>query len=341
MSSHSETSTDQKETESNDTPDLQQLRRKRSAAKANITKKIKELTEWINSSRTAQEVQTKIKEFEDVSNGFLVAHSAYHSRITDEYDKIDSDEYFQGKTNRIENFNITLKEWLANLKGKLGSVVDETVLKPSDSASNVGVREQASMVNSRISKSSYRSKSSTAMGARLAVMARKAAIEAEKASFVKKQALEQETLKLEHLKHELQLDTRLAKAEAEERIYSEAMLTLPMSPTKIERDQENKSNIELQPKSRSLPEINLNPEAPEWATQPNRDKLNSNRQSEASSEVAQNFLRNMVDIQLQQQQQAQQMYQMQQVYNEQFQQILSHHQQMTINVIARCTSSNV
>ena len=96
-------------------------------------------------------------------NGFFVAHSAYHSRITNEYDKIDSDEYFQGETNRIENFNITLKEWLANLKGKLGSVVDETVLKPSDSASNVGVREQASMVNSRISKSSYRSKSSTAM----------------------------------------------------------------------------------------------------------------------------------------------------------------------------------
>ena len=130
----------------------------------------------------------------------------------------------------------------------------------------------------------------------------------------------------------LQLDTRLAKAEAEERIYSEAMLTLPMSPTKIEMDQENKSNIELQPKSRSLPEINLNPEAPEWATQPNRDKLNSNRherQSEASSEVAQNFLHNMVDIQLQQQQQAQQM---QQVYNEQFQQILSHHQQMTLSM---------
>ena len=94
MSSHSETSTEPKETESSDTLDLQQLRRKRSAAKANITKKIKELTEGINSSRTAQEVQNKIKEFEDVSNGFFFAHSAYHSKITDEYDKIDSDEYF-------------------------------------------------------------------------------------------------------------------------------------------------------------------------------------------------------------------------------------------------------
>ena len=166
------------------------------------------------------------------------------------------------------------------------------------------------------------------MGARLSILARKAALEAEKASFVKQQALEHERLKLEHLKRELQLDTQLAKAEAEERIYSEAMLTLPTSPTKIEKDREHRSNVEPQPKSRRLPETYLNPDASEWTTQPNRDKLNSNRherQSEASSEIAENFLRSVVDIQLQQQQQVQQMHEMQQVHNEQFQKILSHH----------------
>ena len=69
-----------------------------------------------------------------------------------------------------------------------------------------------------------------------------------------------------------------------------------------------------------------------------RDKLNSNRherESEASSEIAENFLWNVADIQLQQQQQAQHIYKMQQVRNEQFQKILSHHQKMTLSMSLR------
>lgn len=175
MSSGGEGFIDEKEIESNATLDLQRLRRKRSAAKASITKKIKELTEWINSSRTMSEVQSKVKEFEDVSKGFFAAHSAYHSMISDEYDKTDSElEYLQSETNRIENFNRTLKDWLTNLEVKLRSVVGETDVKPSDSVSNAGLKYQATLANSRISKFSYRSKSSSAMRARLAVMARKA-----------------------------------------------------------------------------------------------------------------------------------------------------------------------
>ena len=103
MASDGEGSTYQKETELNAMLDLQRLRRKRSAAKANITKKIKELTQWINSSRTATEVQTKIEEFEDMSRGFFVAHSAYHSTISDDYDITDSEEYLQRETKRIDN----------------------------------------------------------------------------------------------------------------------------------------------------------------------------------------------------------------------------------------------
>ena len=167
------------EIELNATPlDLQRLRRKRSAAKANITKKVKELTEWVNSSRTATEVQIKIEEFAEVSNGFFVAHSSYHTMISDEYDKTDSEEYLQTETNRIENFNRTLQEWLNNLEGELRSAIVETDVKSSDSVSNVGVKVQTSIANSRTSYSSNRSKSSSTMGARLAVMARKAAIEA-------------------------------------------------------------------------------------------------------------------------------------------------------------------
>ena len=186
------------------------------------------------------------------------------------------------------------------MEGKLRSDVDETDVKPSDSISNAGVKEQASVASSRISKSRYRSKSSSAMGARLTVMARKAAIEAEKVSFVKQQALEHKKLKLKHKNRESRFDIQLAKAEAEERVYNETMLKLPMSPTKSNEDQKNRTNTEPQPKLKGLSETNINLDAPEWTSQPTRDKLNPNRherQSEASSEVVENFLRNMVDIQ--------------------------------------------
>jgi hypothetical protein len=45
--------------------DVQGLRRSRSAAKANITKKIKELTEWKMVCENITEAQVKAKEFTD------------------------------------------------------------------------------------------------------------------------------------------------------------------------------------------------------------------------------------------------------------------------------------
>ena len=53
--------------------------------------------------------------------------------------------------------------------------------------------------------------------------ARRAALEAERAELIKKQALEQERLQLDQRRRELELDKELAKVEAEERVYNEAL----------------------------------------------------------------------------------------------------------------------
>ena len=67
------------------------LRRCRSAAKANITKKIKELTEWRTNCQSVEEAISKVKEFDNVADHFHIAHAKYHAEINDEYDILDSD----------------------------------------------------------------------------------------------------------------------------------------------------------------------------------------------------------------------------------------------------------
>ena len=116
--------------------EFQRLRRSRSAAKVNIRKKIKELTEWKMSCQSLNDARIKTKEFADVVNNFYTAHSVYHAMIVDEYDIIDSDEYFQTERKRIENFTRTLEDWLASLESR--RVSEEQDVKSTDSVSNVG-----------------------------------------------------------------------------------------------------------------------------------------------------------------------------------------------------------
>jgi hypothetical protein len=59
----------------------EQLRRNRSAAKGNITKKIKELTELKLNLQDVSEARNKRHKFNDVVNKFYVAHERYHDTI--------------------------------------------------------------------------------------------------------------------------------------------------------------------------------------------------------------------------------------------------------------------
>ena len=55
------------------------------------------------------------------------------------------------------------------------------------------------------------------------------------------------------------------------------------------------------------------------------------KESDASSEIAEEFLRSVTNIQEQQQHQMQEMFNMQESRDEQLQQLLSHHQQMALS----------
>lgn len=131
----------------NQEPVILQLSRSRSAAKGNITKKIKELTEWQMTQRDIVEAQEKMAEFDDVGTKFYVAHSKYHSVIQDEDDMVDSEEYFDKERKRIENFKSSFKDWMRRLEN-IGSY-DNVNVQPSDSISNVGKNEFPSLVRVR------------------------------------------------------------------------------------------------------------------------------------------------------------------------------------------------
>ena len=186
-----------------------QLWKSRSAAKASITKKIKEV--------------------------------AYHASLDDEFEIQDSQEYFECKTQRIVNFQRTLDEWFAKAEDKHRRTVDSEV-NPWDSIRNTGSRSRAQSKKSLCSGSRASEAGSSAFSPRTAAAAKRASLAAEAASLRKQQTLQEEELLLKHQglkyqqqqeeaklrleqrKQQLQLETEIAKTEAEEEVYALAEL---------------------------------------------------------------------------------------------------------------------
>ena len=53
-----------------------------------------------------------------------------------------SNDYFDSKARRIENFQRTLDEWFARANKELRENVDSEIVKPHDSVSNAGTRSR-------------------------------------------------------------------------------------------------------------------------------------------------------------------------------------------------------
>ena len=80
------------------------LRRRRAAAKGNITKKIKELTETKASITDISEARAKAQEFYNAMDNFYKIHADYHGMIDDDFELQDSEEYALTETRRINDF---------------------------------------------------------------------------------------------------------------------------------------------------------------------------------------------------------------------------------------------
>jgi DNA-binding ferritin-like protein len=300
-----------------------QLSRSHSTAKGNITKKIKEITEWQMTRGSLDEAHEKLAAFADVATKFYSAHLKYHSIIEDENDLVDSEEYLEKERKRIENFKSSFKDWMQRLENKGSS--DQVDVQPRDSISNTGIRQRSSVATSR-SKTG-----SSLVSAQIAVKAKRAALEAEKAELIKEQALEQQRFLLEQKRREMTLNKELAKIEAEEKVYNAAMGS--------EHSMIKASPFETKPSI--LGEEKIGVAKATGAVGVRAGSLNQMRTkqpiaqahiretiSDASSEVAEEFLRTITNIQQQQQDQMHQMYKIQDSRDQQLQKMFTSHQQM-------------
>ena len=87
-----------------------QCRKTRRAAKARITRKIKELTESFTNLENVAVVRKWAQEFEEIATNFRDAHNAYHATLEDDFEIQDSQKYFECENQQIVNFQWTLEE---------------------------------------------------------------------------------------------------------------------------------------------------------------------------------------------------------------------------------------
>ena len=311
----SNVSTSKESTGGDAVPDVQaneeaiilQLIRSRSAAKANITKKIKELTEWQITCGSVYEADEKLRTFVDVASKFYLAHSKYHSLIKDENDLADSEEYLKKEKKRIENFKDSFIDWMHRLENTVP--FDQVNVQPSDSISNVGKGKRSCTASTRSKVGS------SVASAQIAIKAKRAVLEAKRIELVKEQALEKERLLLEQRRRELELNKQLAKIEAEEKVYNKAIGgDYSMNVTQLHETKPHFLSGERSCAAKT--------------TRPVHRMKTKDTISNASSDVAEEFLRTVTNIQRQLQDQMHEMYKIQDRRDQQLQQMFSCHNQM-------------
>ena len=148
------------------------------------------------------------------------------------YEIEESDEYFKSVQQSQGRLAGEISRWIVSSNGtdsndRLEANVRDGIddIAPSDSISNVGSRADSkhSRTSRRSRSSSVRSKESTTssvLSARAA--AKRAMLEAEATKFEDWQALKKEELALQLKRKALELQTEIAKAQAEELAYAQA-----------------------------------------------------------------------------------------------------------------------
>ncbi len=109
------------------------------AAKANITRKMNEITELIKDVINLERVRSVYSDFEECLRKFDLAQGNYHANLTDEDDAQESDAYYNVEIRRRSAFRDKITNWHYDnsfcQKNGTEQLID---IKPSDSVSNVG-----------------------------------------------------------------------------------------------------------------------------------------------------------------------------------------------------------
>ena len=205
---------------------LEDLKTKRAHLKANVTRIVNRLKIWLEHPEDKELCSELSKRLDERFDEFMTTQRAFHQLLTDEDDIRKALTY----QNTVAAEVAMIRQQLENVEEKATFQFDdkqlEDSIQPSDSASHVS-RQRSSTVSRATTVSS------TASSLRLKAVAEKASLQAQAALETQRQAIEKEELQLEvrRLEEELklvqrrrkmELQTKIAMAEAVERTYAEA-----------------------------------------------------------------------------------------------------------------------
>ncbi|CAB4034840.1 Hypothetical predicted protein [Paramuricea clavata] len=191
---------------------MEQLRKARSTAKGNVTRKANKLNELLTACDNVDTIKEIANDLDEVSIQFQSAHEAYHSLLKEEQDLNDSTVYFNSVDELVSELKTKTKLWLEQPVTQF----QENQIQPHDSVSTVG-SHKSSRFSTRSKTSSIKSTSS----AKAKAAAKQAALEAKANALQKLHELQFEELKIQQRKSQVELQGAIAAAEAQKIVFEQ------------------------------------------------------------------------------------------------------------------------
>ena len=205
---------------------MEQLRKARSTAKANVTKKANKANELLTDCNNVESIKEIAKELDDVLQRFENAHKNYHNLLKDEQDINDSIFYFD-----------SVNELVSEIKSKILSRLEEPVVSHSETQENqneIRPEDSVSGAGSQKSKHSSRQSGTSSMrsssSAKTRAAAKQAALQAKANTLQRLHELQLEELKIQQKKTQVELQAEIAAAEAEKIVYEQTEDELHLNP---------------------------------------------------------------------------------------------------------------
>ena len=195
---------------------MEQLKKVRSIAKGNVTRKANKVNEILASCDNADSVQESAKELDEVLKQFEAAHEAYHSLLKEEHDVKESNLYFDSVSELVSEHQLKIKSWLEQPASQNGQE-RQNQIQPEDSISTAGSHKSSRFRTKSIATSVRSSSSEKAKAA-----AKQAALEAKANALHKLHELQLEELKIKQKQSEVELQGEIAAAEAEKQVYEQS-----------------------------------------------------------------------------------------------------------------------
>ena len=186
----------------------------RSAAKACITRKIKELTELFTNRENVADVRKGAQEFKEIATNFWDTHNAYHATLDDDFEIQDSQEYFECENQGIVNFQQTLEEWFSRWESEINS---HDLVSKSRSKSSRTSLHSSEAVTSAASPWTIAAAKRALLTAEATALRQQQNLQEEELRLKEQQ--EEARIRLEQHKQQLQPQTEIPKMEAEEQVW--------------------------------------------------------------------------------------------------------------------------